>query len=159
MPELLNEKAVQAQNTPIHGYGLPSAPVGSFDVPDFQPTPEESFFHPVKALNDLITAVNRNTEMTSLLLKDMLRERTPIDRTVQIGLTIAYTADYLEHKYLYALASSALTLVPSSGGTLALTANKWTQISLPRGTQFTVQGGSDANPAVVIVRACDVFLG
>lgn len=159
MPEILDEKAVQAANRPIIGYGLPSAPAYSFDVPDQQPKPDESFFHPVKALNDLVQAINKNTEQVSLLLKDMQRERTPIDRTVQIGLTIAYTADYLEHKYLYALASSALTLVPSSGGTLALTANKWTQISLPRGTQFTVQGGSDANPAVVIVRACDVFLG
>lgn len=159
MPEILDEKAVQAMNRPLHTYGLPSAQPGTFDVPDMAPLADESFFHPVKAINDIINAVNKLTGEVSLLLKDMQRERVFIDRTVAIGLTVAYTADYLEHKYLYILSSSAITLVPSTGGTLALTANKWTQISLPRGTQFTVQGGSDAAPAVCIVRACDVYLG
>lgn len=157
MPELLDEKATQAAlgEKAVIGYGLASAPVGSFDVPDFQSSPDESFFHPVQALNDLIAAINRNTEQTSLLVKDLLRERTFIDRAVQVGATIAYTVDYLEHKYLYALAGSAVTLSISTGGTLALTANVWQNISLPRGTQLTIQGGSDTSPAVIQVRACD----
>lgn len=159
MPELLNEKAVQAQNQRIQSYGLPSAPAYSFDVPDMQPQAEESFFHPVKAINDIVNAINNLASEVSLLVKDMKQERTFIDRTVQIGLTVAYAVDYLEHKYVYILANSALTLVPSTGGTIALTANKWQQLSLPRGTLITVQGGSDAAPAVCIVRACDVFFG
>lgn len=158
MPELLDDKAVQAAlgEKAAIGYGLASAPIGTFDVPTMQPIPLESFFHPVQALDDLIQAINRNTEQTSLLVKDMLRERTFVDRAVQIGATIAYTVDYLEHKYLYALAGSALTLSVSTGGTLALTANVWQNISLPRGTQFTIQGGSDSSPDVVQIRACDV---
>ena len=161
MPNILDKDAAEEFGAPkaIIGYGMPSAPAYSFDQPDVQEPPQESIFHPVKAVDDIIGAVNRLASEISLLVKDMQRERTPIDRTVQIGATIAYTADYLEHKYLYALASSALTLIPSTGGTLALTANKWTQISLPRGTQFTIQGGSDATPNVVIIRACDVYLG
>ena len=161
MPNIIDKDAAEEYGAPkaIIGYGLPSAPTYSFDQPDVQDPPTESIFHPIKAVDDIIAAVNRLASEISMLVKDIARERTPIDRTVQIGATMFYAADYLEHKYLYALSGSNLTLVPSTGGTLALTANKWTQISLPRGTQFTVQGGSDATPNVVIVRACDVYLG
>lgn len=161
MPEIYDKDATRAavgEKAQI-GYGLPSAPVYSFDVPLAEQPAEESFFHPVRAINDIINAIGALTQQVSLLVKDLQRERTFVDRPAQIGATISYTVDYLERKYLYALASANLTLVPSTGGTLALTANKWTQISLPRGTTIVVQGGSDSAPAVVQIRACDVYLG
>ena len=162
MVELLNKQAVQsAMNNPADqiGYGLPSSPTAAYDQPDYVPESGESIFHPVKAVEDILRAVNRITEAVSLLNKENKRQRTFHDTTVQIGGTyISYTLDYAERKYLYALAGAALTLVPSTGGTIALTANTWSSISLPRGTTLTVQGGSDALPATVWVRACDFQL-
>lgn len=161
MPEIYDKDATRAA-VGLHGqigYGLPSAPTYSFDEPIPERPAEESIFHPVKAINDTLDAIQALTQQVSLLVKDIQRERTFVDRPVQVGATIQYTVDYLERKYLYVLASSALTLVPSTGGTLALTANKWTQLSLPRGTTVTVQGGSDSAPAVIQIRACDMYLG
>lgn len=162
MPEILNEDAVRTANAqPQFNYGLGSAPTGSFDIPDQYPPAEESIFHPVKAFEDVIAAINNLASQVSLLVKDIQRERTFTDRPALLGgSAIVYTADYLERKYLYMLAPSAITLVPSTGGTIGpLVANKWQNISLPRGTTFTNQGGSDATPIVVQIRACDMFLG
>jgi len=162
MPELLDKRAVQAvMHNPADqtGYGLPSAPTASFDQPDYVPESGESIFHPVKAVEDIIRAVNRLYSQLDLLVKENERQRTFKDVPVQIGSAyISYALDYQERKYLYALAGSALTLVPSTGGTIALTANVWSSISLPRGTTLTVQGGSDAAPATVWIRACDFQL-
>lgn len=162
MPEFLDRRAIQAtMNNPADqiGYGLPSAPTPSYDQPDMVARPEESFFHPVRAVNDIIAAVNRLHAQLSLLTKENERQRNFNDTAVQIGGSlVSYTLDYKERKYLYALAGSSLTLVPSTGGTIALTANVWSSISLPRGTTVTIQGGSDAAPATVWVRACDFQL-
>lgn len=162
MPEIFDKRAVQAvMNNPADqiGYGLASSPTASYDQPDMIPASGESIFHPVKAVEDILAAVNRITTAVSLLNKENERQRTFNDTSVQIGgAFLSYTLDYKERKYLYALAGSALTLVPSTGGTIALTANVWSSISLPRGTTLTVQGGSDAAPATVWVRACDFQL-
>lgn len=162
MPELIDKDAARASwagNNPQTGYGLPSAPTASFDIPNFAPEPSESIFHPVKAVTDIICAIDRLYEQLSLLNKENARQRTFQDFPVQIGGTyVSWPLDYRERKYLYALAGSAITLVPSTGGTIALTANQWSNISLPRGTTLTVQGGSDAAPATVWIRACDVSL-
>lgn len=162
MPELLDKKAVQAtMNNPADqiGYGLASAPTPSYDQPDMVSRPEESFFHPVKAINDIIAAIDRLHSDLSLLNKENERQRNFKDISVQIGGTyISWTIDYQERRYVYALAPSAVTLVPSTGGTIALTANQWSEISLPRGTNFTIQGGSDAAPTAVWIRTCDFKL-
>lgn len=162
MPELLDKRAVQAaMNNPADqtGYGLASAPTASYDQPALVPPSGESIFHPVRAVEDIIASVNRLYSQLDLLVKENERQRNFKDVSVQIGGSyISYTLDYQERKYLYALAGSALTLVPSTGGTIALTANVWSSISLPRGTTITVQGGSDAAPATVWVRACDFQL-
>lgn len=162
MPEALNKSAIQAVMNRAEdqtGYGLGSSPTAAYDQPDIIARPEESLFHPVRAVNDIIAAVNRVTEAVSLLNKENERQRTFKDVSVQIGGSyLSYQLDYQERRYLYALAGSALTLVPSTGGTIALTANQWSNISLPRGTSLLVQGGSDAAPATVWIRACDFSL-
>ena len=159
MPEALNKKAIQAiMNNPADqtGYGLASKPTAAFDQPDTVATSGESIFHPVRAVEDLLRAINRVTEAVSLLNKENERQRTFKDVPVQIGgAYLNYALDYQERKYLYALSGSALTLVPSTGGTIVLTANQWSSISLPRGTSLLVQGGSDVAPATVWIRACD----
>lgn len=162
MTGILNKQAVQAEmNRPADqiGYGLASSPTAAYDQPDMVPASGESIFHPVRAVEDLLRAINRVTEAVSLLNKENERQRTFKDVPVQIGGSyLNYTLDYQERKYLYALAGSALTLVPSTGGTIALVANTWSSISLPRGTSLLVQGGSDAAPATVWIRACDFQL-
>lgn len=162
MPELLNKQAVQsAMHNPADqiGYGLPSSPTAAYDQPGYVPESGESIFHPVRAVEDIIGAVNRLYSQLDLLVKENERQRNFKDVSVQIGGNyVSYTLDYAERKYLYALAGSALTLVPSTGGTIALTANTWSSISLPRGTTLTVQDGSDAAPATVWIRACDFQL-
>lgn len=162
MPEALNKSAVQAaMNRPADqiGYGLASSPTTAYDQPDVVPASGESIFHPVRAVEDLLRAINRVTEAVSLLNKENERQRTFKDQSVQIGgSVISYALDYQERRYLYALAGSALTLVPSTGGTIVLTANQWANISLPRGTTLIVQGGNDAAPTTVWIRACDFSL-
>jgi hypothetical protein len=162
MPEALNKSAIQAMmNNPADqtGYGLASSPTAAYDQPAMVPASGESIFHPVRAVEDIIGAINRLYSQLSLLVQENERQRTFKDVPVQIGGSyISYTLDYQERKYLYALAGSALTLVPSTGGTIALTANVWSSISLPRGTTLTIQGGSDAAPATVWIRACDFQL-
>lgn len=162
MPEALNRSAIQAtMNRPADqlGYGLASSPTAAYDQPDMVPMSGESIFHPVRAVEDLLRAINRVTEAVSLLNKENERQRTFKDFPVQIGGNyLNWPLDYHERKYLYALAGSALTLVPSTGGTIALAANTWSSISLPRGTSLTVQGGSDAAPTTVWIRACDFSL-
>lgn len=158
MPELYNKDATRAVAGPHAqiGYGLPSTPVYGFDAPMPERPAEESIFHPVRAINDIIDAIQTLTQQVNLLVKDTVRERTFVDRAVGIGATIQYTVDFLERKYLYALSGAAVTLNISTGGTLALTANTWMNISFSRGTTITVSGGSDAAPTVVYIRACDV---
>lgn len=162
MPEALNKSAIQAMmNRPEDqiGYGLASSPTAAYDQPDMIPASGESIFHPVRAVEDILAAINRITEAVSLLNKENERQRTFKDVPVQIGGSfLSYALDYQERKYLYALAGSALTLIPSTGGTIVLTANTWSSISLPRGTSLLVQGGSDAAPATVWIRACDFQL-
>lgn len=158
MPEIFEKKPSQAVGSPkvVIGYGLPSAPTSSYDIPPLPEQPEESIFHPVKAVEDLLSAIYALNAQVQLLVLDNQRKRTFQDRSVQIGLTIAYTVDYQERAFLYLLSGAAITLNLSSGGTLAVLANTWTNISFPRGVQLTVQGGSDASPNVVVIRACDV---
>lgn len=162
MPEFLDRRAIQAtMNNPADqiGYGLASAPTPSYDQPDQIARPEESLFHPVRAVNDIIAAIDRLYGQLSLLNKENERQRNFKDTAVQIGgALLNWPIDYQERRYVYALAPSAITLVPSTGGTVALTANQWSEISLPRGTTFVIQGGSDAAPTTVWIRACDFKL-
>lgn len=161
MPNLIDKDAAEDAGNPkaLFGYGLPSAPVYSFDVPLAEPPAEESIFHPVRAVEDILSAIHLLTQEVNLLVKAGQRELTFVDRSVQIGATINYTVDFLEHRYLYILAPSNVTLNISTGGTLAITANVWTNISFPRGTSITVSGGSDTAPGVFIIRAGDVYMG
>lgn len=135
-----------------------SAPYGAFTATSPVERPEESFFHPVKAIEDLLKSQEEICKRLDLLLNQMLLERTFSDTFVPIGLTRAYQADYQGRKFLYMRANAAVTLV-YAGGTVALTPGVWKNISPPRGTLFTVQAGDDTNPAIVTVRLCDVFMG
>lgn len=127
----------------------------------FQETPlpdeRESIFHPVKAIDDLLTAVDKNTQAVNALYKLMILERTFTDEPVGLGATVGYTVSYQERKYLYALAWSAITL-QTPMGTLALTAGKWVNVSWPRGTVITIQGGNDQSLQVVTFRHCDMIM-
>ena len=162
MTGILNKQAVQAtMNNPSDqtGYGLASSPTAAYDQPDTVATSGESIFHPVRAVEDILAAINRLHADLSLLNKEFERQRAFKDISVQIGgAYLSWPIDYQERRYVYALASSAITLVPSTGGTIALTANQWSEISLPRGTSFVIQGGSDAAPTTVQIRMCDFKL-
>lgn len=162
MPELNTTLQQQLdESTPKGqiGYGMPIAPTAAFDIAD--PAPDlgtETFLHPVKAFNDLITAIRENTAMVDLLLKQSLKERTFVDRMAMIGATVGFPIGYHERKYVYVFPFANVTLNFSSGGSVAVTANKWTNLSPPRGTIVTVNGGSDSAPTAILFRACDVVM-
>ena len=162
MPELILSKEQQDQaaaRPAVLSHAMPSAPTAAFDNVQTAPPPHEEFYHPVKAIEDIIAAVNKLSGKMDLLLNQMLKERTFVDTPFPIGATIGYTADYHERKYIYAYALSGTpTLVLSTGGTVALTAGSWKNISPPRGATITLQGGSDSAPTVVLFRACDVIM-
>lgn len=160
MPELILKNEEQDALAPKAqtAYGIPSAPPLAYDVPDMTQRAEESIFHPVRAFNDLIDAIQENTKQINLLVKDMQRERVWIDQPVQVGKTIAYIVDYKERKYLYAYVLADTTIALSNGGSLVIKANVWTGINFPRLTQITIPAGSDAAPQTVFIRACDFLM-
>ena len=135
----------------------PKGPHQAADIPVEIAPPHEDIFHPVKAISDILCAISGLTSQLDLLLKQMVLERTFTDEPASLGATVAYTVDYHERKYLYALVWSATTL-QAPGGTIALTPGKWSNVSFPRGTQLTIQGGSDASPVVITFRHCDVIM-
>lgn len=137
---------------------LPKGPHQTYDQPVEIDRQKEDIFHPVKAIEDIIAALNMATEQINMLVKQMVRERVFNDLPTYIGSTVGYIVDYGEYKYLYVLCASAITLNGSNGTTIAVTANQWVNINLPRGTVLTVSGGSDVSPTYVWVRRCDVPL-
>lgn len=139
------------------GTTFPKGPHQAFDIPVEAAPQHEDIFHPVKAIGDILAAINGLTSQLDLLLKQMVLERSFTDEPAGLGATVAYTVDYRERKYLYALTWSAVTL-QAPGGTIALTAGQWKNVSFPRGTQLTVQGGSDQALTTVVFRHCDVIM-
>jgi hypothetical protein len=135
----------------------PKGPHQMADIPVEMAPQHEDIFHPVKAIGDILGAINGLTSQLDLLLKQMVLERTFSDDYASLGSTVSYTVDYKERKYLYALAWGTITL-QAPQGTIALTSGKWTNVSLPRGTQLTIQGGSDSAPVVITFRHCDVIM-
>lgn len=135
----------------------PKRPYQAADIPIEIPREHEDIFHPVKAIQDILDAIHGLTSEMDLLVKQMLLERTFTDEPAGLGATVFYTVDYKQRKYLYALAWSSVTL-QAPGGTIALTAGTWKNVSFPRGTQLTVQGGSDSALTTVFFRHCDVIM-
>lgn len=137
------------------GTSMPVAPYESLQIPEHIKEERESIFHPVKAVDDLLGAIDRLTKGVDLLFKQMILERTFTDQFVSIGATVNYVVDFKERKYLYMLSGSDITLL-YPGGSIGLQAGVWKNIGVQRGASLTVSGGSDVLPNVVLVRYCDV---
>lgn len=116
---------------------------------------KESLFHPVKAVEDILSSMAEQTKQVNLLLKQLLLERTFTDKYVQIGLNVNYVVSYETRKYVYILSPINATLVYPQGS-VSLLAGVWKNISLARGTSLTMLNGSDSNPTVFLIRECDV---
>lgn len=133
------------------------APYQAYDLPGHYPQERESIFHPVKAVEDILTAIDRMSARLDLLVNQLLLERTFTDEYAGLGSTVGYVADYKERRYLYALAWSTITL-QTPQGTIALTSGKWQNVSVPRGTLITIQGGNDQALQYIVFRHCDVIM-
>lgn len=86
------------------------------------------------------------------------RTKPFIDSWPSISANVAYEVTYNGYKYLFMYSTVILTLVTSAGSTIAVPANQWVNITLPRGMKLTAQGIADATPVLVLVRATDELL-
>lgn len=139
------------------GHAMPSMPNFALDNPPGHIPPDESILHPLKAVNDILSAIYEVSERLMQLYNQQQKERMPIDQHYLIGSTLAYTVDYKERKYVYVYTFSACTLLTPSSS-IPVAATTWTNLSLARGTEVTLQGGSDVNPTTILIRCCDVPL-
>ena len=109
---------------------ISSGKTGAYYSPEIPEPEHESFWHPVKAIQDLIGAIKENTRQTNLLLKQIEMERDFIDVPSLLGLTIGFFADYQQRKYIYANTSATgVTLVYGVNVVVPLTVGKWINIS------------------------------
>jgi hypothetical protein len=136
----------------------PKGPYQSAEFPQEIPAEKENIFHPVKAVDDILAAVNGMTEKLDLVLKQMLLERSFTDEPAGLGATVAYTVDYKDRKFLYALTFASNVTLQTPQGTLPLSAGKWANVSFPRGTPIWIQGGSDSALTLITFRHCDVVM-
>lgn len=72
-----------------------------------------------------------------------------IDQYYQLSINAPLTLDYKDRKYLYAWTATT-TVCTATIGSISLTANAWTNISLGEGSQLIPPAG---NPVQVLVRA------
>lgn len=164
MPEPLATPEIQDQQQTIDEAGniivIKSRKTGEYLTANIPARPDESLWHPVKALEDLIQAINENTRQTELLLKQMQMERDFIDIHAQLGLTIGFTADYQDRKYIYAKLSGngSVDLTYNGGNQISVTPGVWKNISPPRGSIITIVSGSDVALQTVTFRLCDFIL-
>lgn len=159
MPEPLGtpKQIRQAMTDPgIYGNVNSSIPPQAFEVEMFPVREDESIFHPVKAIMDLLNALDRIARGLDLIYKQQLFARSKTDAPTRLGATVDYSVDYLGHRYVYALSNVAVTLLINGTTQLALTANKWTNVSFPTGTKITIYNGSDTSQQVVTFRSCDM---
>lgn len=159
MPDLFLAKKLPVHKTkiePAHE-SIPPLALETVEQP-VQETEHVSIFHLVHAVQEMVHGIGALTGKVDMLVNDVLKSRNFIDNPTLIGATIGYTVDYQGRKFLFAYSSSAITLVATDGTTKTVAAHQWTNISYPRGTVLTVQGGSDSTPALVMIRACDDLL-
>lgn len=136
-----------------------SIPTPALEAPEqpAQETEHVSIFHLVHAMEDMLHGLGALTSQVHALVQDNAKSRNFVDTPINIGATLGYTVGYLDRKYLFIYSASALTLAASDGTTKAVPAHTWVNISYPRGTILTIQGGSDTNPTMVVIRACDLL--
>lgn len=162
MPELITTKEQQDRDRARPAnikHSMGSTPTLAFDNVQPAAPPHEEIYHPVRAIEDLLASQNMLAAKLDRLINEMLKERTFVDTPAALGATVGYTVAYHERKYVYAYALTGTpTLQLSNGATVALTAGSWKNVSPPRGTTITLQGGSDSAPTVVLFRACDVIM-
>lgn len=83
-------------------------------------------------------------------------DAAPLDQTYYVSNTQGFFLDYKGRKKLYLFATAAMTLSLADIGTLAVSANTWTDISFRQGLQlFTT---NLANPTAVLVRATNEII-
>jgi hypothetical protein len=140
----------------LYGNINASIPPQAFEVEMSPVRQDESIFHPIKALKDILFSLDRIARGLDLIYKQHLFTRSKTDSPKRLGSTVDYSIDYLGHRYVYALSNVAVTLLINGTTQLALTANKWTNVSLPSGTKVTIYNGSDTALQVVTFRACDM---
>jgi hypothetical protein len=157
MPELLTSKEQQ-----IAERGHPavigknqSIPTSGYNYVELKEIEHESILHPVKAVTDIISAINENTAVLRLLLQKMTKETTFVDRQVGVGATVGYSVEYHERRFVYVYAFNNVILSYSTGGNITVAAGTWTNLSPVRGTVITISGGSDSAPQPLVFRACD----
>lgn len=87
------------------------------------------------------------------LLVLSIKGRQAIDRNYSVSDTQGFVLDYQDRKHLYIYSSAAITLVIQNIGTVAVSANAWTNLDFREGIKLFTNG--TANPVNVLVRATD----
>ncbi len=135
-----------------------SQPELDLATPEVVELENASFLHLVRTMEQVINGLQAVILKLDILARNVEREHTFIDVPTQLGLTIGYTVDYQQRKFLFIYSSTGCTLALPDGSTKTVSAHTWTNISLPRGWLITQSSGNDQAPINVIVRACDVLM-
>lgn len=156
MPDIRHDIERQREkNAPpqLIGNNIPTLLPDSYNFAEQQdPAPQESIFHPVKAIEDILEEFQKLHTDFSLLIKAVQKEFTFFDTVWALGLNVGYTADYKGMPFMSVFCLKSVTLLYSSGGSTSITANTWTHISPPRNCIITIQNGSDSSPQVMTFR-------
>lgn len=132
----------------------PSTPPLALDVIPEVETPQETLWHPVKAVTDILDKLSKLQSSLERIHNSLELNRTFYDVIEQIGATVGYQVNYARYhcQLLYVYVNSNITLNYSTGGSVSITANTWTNITPPKGTIIVVQGGSDVTLSTLYLR-------
>lgn len=98
--------------------------------------------------------IDRLAELLSGLLDDAYKSRVFEEQLYPVSTAVEIPVDYKERKYLYILATGALTLTGNDGTSVALVAG-WNNFSMGRGVKYTAAAVSASTPVFLRVRATD----
>lgn len=134
----------------------PSRPIKELQLDERFDKLESALVHPFKSIENIEKHIENEQALIERLVQDNLIRRSFQDTPISIGLNVSYQLEYHRHLYVYLYSNTGFTLQVSTGATQVIPANYWTNVSYPRGSYFTVSGGSDTAQQVCWVRACDV---
>ncbi len=86
-------------------------------------------------------------------VRQLVEGRAPFNATVAISATVPIDLDYRDRKHIFIFSVNSLTLSLEDLGTLALSANTWTNISFQPGLRIFAQ--SQATTVYVAIKQTD----